>query len=166
MSSFPANPHRFDPYKAFKFRVILEGRLVPGVSRVSTLRRQTTPVLHRDGGFSSHFHAGPGITRFDPITLERGVAHDTIFEDWANQAFSPLGDAGISLRDFRKDLRIDLLNEQGTIALSYMVFRAWVSAYQALPDLDANANQVAIESIELQHEGWERDTAVGEPLET
>jgi phage tail-like protein len=166
MTPFAVNPHRSDPYKTFKFRVILEGRAVPGIIRVSALSRRTEPVLYRDGGFPSHFLAGPGITRFEPLVLERGLTHDTTFEDWANQAYSPLGAAGMSLKNFRKDLRIDLLSEQDSVALSYMVYRAWVSAYQALPELDANANELAIEMVELQHEGFERDTSVGEPEET
>ena len=166
MTAFPVNPHRLDPYKSFKFRVILDGKVVAGVSKVSALKRTTETVLWRDGAFASHFLTAPGPTGFEPIVLERGITHDPTFEDWAELAYSRAGDAAMSLRNFRKDMRIDLLNEQGNVALSYMVYRCWVSEYQALPDLDANGTAVAIERIVLQHEGFERDRAVSEPEET
>jgi len=166
MTSFPVNTHRLDPYRADKFQVILDGRTVPGVSKVSPLRRTTDVVLWREGGFASHFVTAPGLTSFDPIILERGITHDPTFEQWAALSYSPLGDAAMSLKDFRKDVRINLLNRQGTVVLSYMVYRAWVAEYQALLELDANASEVAVEKIVLQHEGFERDTRVAEPAET
>jgi len=166
MPPFSVNVHRFDPYKNFKFRVILDGKAVPGVSKVSGLRRTTEVVLHRDGGLPSHFQKAPGLTRFEPITLERGITHDTTFEDWADLAFNQQGDAAMSLKNFRKDMLIDLLNQQGSVVLAFMVYRCWVAEYQALPELDANGNAVAIETITLEHEGFERDRGVAEPVET
>ena len=166
MPSFNVNVHRRDPYKNFKFRVVLDGRIIPNVSRISPLQRSTAATHWRDGSVPSAIARSPGSTRFEPITMERGLTHDTTFEDWASECFSIEGDAAMSLRDFRKDLRIDLLNEQGSIVLSYMVFRCWVSEYQALPELDANSTAVALESITLQYEGFERDRAVKEPEET
>lgn len=165
MASFVVNPHRLNPYKNCKFQVILDGKIVPGVSRVSPLWRRTETVLWRDGSFPNHFVTAPGLTNFDPIILERGIAHDTTFEDWAALAYNPAGDAAMSLRNFRKDMRINLLNQQGTVVLSYMVYRCWVAEYQALPELDANGNEVAIERVVLQHEGFERDAEVTEPEE-
>lgn len=166
MAQFVVNPHRLDPYAEFKFQVVLDGKVVPGVSKVSALWRRTETVLWRDGGSPGNFITAPGETRFDPITLERGITHDPTFEDWAELAFNPQGDAAMSLREFRKDMRINLLNRQGTVALSYMVFRCWVSEYQALPDLDAASGAVAIERVVLQHEGFERDREIKEPEET
>jgi phage tail-like protein len=166
MAEFVVNPHRLDPYKVFKFQVILDGRIVPGVSRISALRRHTEPLNHRGGFFPSHFLKTPGSTKFDPIILERGVTHDTTFENWAELAYAPAGDAAMSLRNFRKDMRINLLNMQGSVVLSYMVYRCWVSEYQPLSELDANANAVAIETVVLEHEGFERDREVKEPEET
>ena len=166
MSTFPVNPHRLDPYKVFKFQVIVDNHVIPGVSRVSALRRHTEVIRFREGAFTSHFLTAPGVTRFDPIVLERGITHDTTFESWAELAYSPAGDAAMSLKEFRKDMRINLLNQQGSVVLSYMVYRCWVSEYVALPELDAQANAVAIESIVLEHEGFERDRAVTEPVET
>jgi phage tail-like protein len=165
MAEFVVNPHRLDPYKVFKFQVILDGNIVPGVSRVSALRRHTEPVQYRSGAFANFFLRAPGTTKFDPIVLERGVTHDTVFEDWAELAYSPAGDAAMSLRNFRKDMRINLLNQQGTVVLSYMVYRCWVSEYQPLPELNADANAVAMETIVLEHEGFERDRGVSEPEE-
>jgi len=166
MSMFPVNTHRFDPYQGFKFRVKWDNNVVAAVSGVSALTRMTEPVVHRDGSSASNFRISPGSTTFMPIVLERGVTHDTAFEDWANLTFSMKGDAAMSLKNYRKDIIIELLNHQGVVVMAYKVYRCWVSEYQALPELDANGTGVAIEKIVLQHEGWERDTSVQEPVET
>jgi phage tail-like protein len=169
MAQFSVNvdPQRFDPYKNFKFRVKWDGRYVAGVSRVGALRRTTNVVPHREGGDPSSDRKSPGRTQYEAITLERGVTHDTEFEKWANKVWnygSGLG-AEVSLKDFRKDIIIDFFNEAGQLAISYKVYRCWVSEYQALPGLDANANAVAIQTLKLENEGWERDYAVTEPAE-
>jgi phage tail-like protein len=167
MAQFSVNPQRFDPYKNFKFRVKWEGRYVLGVSKVGALKRSSELVEHREGGDPSTTRKSPGRTKYEAITLERGVTHDVEFERWANKVWnfgSGLG-TEVSLRDFRKDLIIELYNESGQLVLAYKVFRCWVSEYQALPDLDANANAIAIQSIKLENEGWERDYEVTEPSE-
>ena len=167
MAEFSVNATRFDPYKNFKFRVKWDGRYVAGISKVSALKRITEVVKHREGGDPSTSRKSPGRTEFEPITLERGVTHDTDFENWASKVWhvgAGLG-AEVSLKDFRKDIIIDFFNEAGQLAISYKVYRCWVSEYQALPDLDANANAVAIQHIKLENEGWERDTSVTEPTE-
>jgi phage tail-like protein len=164
---FSVNTNRFDPYKNFKFRVRWDGRYVAGVSKVSALKRSTELVEHREGGNPSTSNKSPGRTKYEAITLERGVTHDTEFEKWANKVWnfgSGLG-SETSLKDFRKDITIDVYNEAGQLVLAYNVFRCWVSEYQALPDLDANANAVAIQTIKLENEGWERDYDVVEPVE-
>jgi phage tail-like protein len=163
---FPVNVGRFDPYKNMKFRIKWDGKYVAGVSKISALKRSTEPVSFREGGDPSHSRVSPTVTKFEPITLERGVTHDLEFEKWANLVYSTDGDAAISLANFRKDLIIDFLDEQGTVAISYFVYRCWVSEYQALPELDSNAHVVAIQHLVLQNEGWERDTSVSEPTET
>ena len=167
MAQFSVNPQRFDPYKNFKFRIRWDGRFVAGVSKVSSLRRTTEVVRHREGGDPSSSRKSPGRTEYEAITLERGVTHDVEFERWANKVWnfgSGLG-AEVSLADFRKDVIIEIYNEAGQLALAYRVFRCWVSEYQAVPDLDANANAVAIQTLKLEHEGWERDYEVPEPAE-
>lgn len=166
MAKFSVNTHRFDPYKNFKFRIKWDGRYVAGVSKVSALKRTTELVNHREGGDPSTDRISPGRTKFEPITLERGVTHDPEFETWANLVYNTDGDAAMSLKNFRKDIILELLNLQGNVVKSYKLFRCWVSEYQALPELDANANAVAIEMMVLQNEGWERDLAVTEPTET
>ncbi len=168
MAQFSVNAQRFDPYKNFKFRVKWDGRYVAGISKVGALTRSTEMVEHREGGDPSTSRKSPGRTKFEAITLERGVTHDTEFEKWANKVWnfgSGLG-AEVSLKDFRKDIIIEVYNEAGQLALAYKVFRCWVSEYQALPDLDANANAVAIQTIKLENEGWERDYDVTAPTET
>ena len=158
----------FDPYKNFKFRVKWDGRFVAGVSRVSALKRTTEVIEHREGGDPSAWRKSPGHTRFKPILLERGITHDVEFERWANKVWNLELGAGaeVSLQDFRKDIVLELYNEAGQLAIAYHVFRCWVSEYQALPDLDANASVVAIETIKLENEGWKRDDAVREPSES
>jgi phage tail-like protein len=167
VAEFTVNPQRFDPYKNFKFRVKWDGRYVAGVSKVGALRRSTDLVEHREGGDPSTNRKSPGRTKYEAITLERGVTHDTEFERWANKVWNFGGGPGAetSLKDFRKDIIIDLFNEAGQKVISYRVFRCWVSEYQALPDLDANANAIAIQHIKLENEGWERDLDVVEPAE-
>jgi phage tail-like protein len=167
MATFTVNPQRFDPYKNFKFRVKWDGRYVAGISKVGSLKRTTEVVEHREGGDPSTSHKSPGRTKYEAITLERGVTHDVEFEKWANKVWhhgAGLG-AEVSLKDFRKDLILEVYNEAGQLAIAYKVYRCWVSEYQATADLDANANAVLISHIKLENEGWERDEDVTEPAE-
>lgn len=167
MATFAVNTHRFDPYKNFKFRVKWDGRYVAGLSKMSALKRTTDVVQHREGGDPSSSRKSPGRTEYEAITLERGVTHDTEFEAWANKVWNFGGKDGaeVSLKDFRRDLIIEVYNEAGQKVLAYNVRRCWVSEYQALPELDANANAIAIQSIKLENEGWARDTEIPEPAE-
>ena len=167
MAEFSVNPTRFDPYKNFKFRVKWDGPYVAGVSKISGLRRTTEVIQHREGGDPSSSRKSPGLTEFAPITLERGVTHDPEFEKWANKVWT-LGagrGAEVSLKDFRKDIVLEVYNEAGQLVLAYKIYRCWISEYEILPDLDANANAIAIERIKLENEGWERDQSVKEPVE-
>ena len=167
MAQFSVNAHRFDPYKNFKFRIKWDGRYVAGVSKVGALKRSTEVVEHREGGDPSTSRKSPGRTKYEAVTLERGVTHDFEFELWANKVWhigAGLG-AEVSLKDFRKDLILEVYNETGQLALAYKIFRCWVSEYQSIADLDSNANAVLIQTIRLENEGWERDTDVTEPTE-
>jgi phage tail-like protein len=167
MAQFSVNAQRFDPYKNFKFRVRWDGRFVAGVSKVSALKRTTEVVRHREGGDPSSSRKSPGRSEFEPITLERGVTHDKEFEQWANKVWnfgSGLG-AEVSLKDFRKDIIIEVYNEAGQLAIAYKVYRCWASEFQPQADLDANANAVLIQTLKLENEGWERDYEVPEPTE-
>src|SRR5712691_602684 len=165
MAQFTVNAQRFDPYKNFKFRVKWDGRYVAGVSKVGMLKRTTDVVEHREGGDPSTGRKSPGRNKFEAITLERGVTHDKDFEQWANKVWNfgaGLG-AEVSLKDFRKDVILEVYNEAGQLALAYKIYRCWVSEYQPLSDLDANANAVAIQHIKLENEGWKQDLEVNEP---
>jgi phage tail-like protein len=166
MAQFPGNSYRLDPYPNMKFLLVMKGRVVAGVSKISALKRSTEVITHREGGDPSTSHHSPSLWKFEPITLERGVTHDPDFEEWANLVYNTQGDMAISLKNFRRDLIIRLLNEQGMVAKAYKVYRCWVSEYQALPELDANGHAVAIEHMVLQNEGWERDVDVSEPTQT
>ena len=167
MTEFTVNPTRHDAYKAFKFRVKWDGRYVAGISKVSALKRTTEVVEHREGGDPSTSRKSPGRSKYEAVTLERGVTHDVEFERWANKVWNFGAGLGseVSLKDFRKDIILEVYNEAGQLALAYRLYRCWVSEYQALPDLDANANAIAIQHIKLENEGIERDYQVPEPAE-
>jgi phage tail-like protein len=167
MAQFSVNPTRFDPYKNFKFRVKWDGRYVAGVSKVGALKRTTEVVEHREGGDPSTSRKSPGRNSFDAISIERGVTHDPEFLRWANKVWNfgaGLG-AEVSLKDFRKDIILEVYNEAGQLAIAYKIYRCWPSECQAQADLDGNAQAVLIESITLQNEGFERDPEVTEPTE-
>lgn len=170
MTQFVVNPTRIDPYKNFKFRLVWddEGTLGPiaGVSKVSGLKRTTEVVSHRDGGDLSTKRHSPGVSSFEAITIERGITYDAAFENWAAKVYSTDGDGAVSLKKFRKDIIIELYNLQGVKVRAWNVFRCWVSEYIAVPELDANANAIAFETIVLQNEGFARDPAVVEVAET
>ena len=166
MAKFTVNPQRYDPYRNFKFRIKVDNNYVAGLSKCSALKKSTEMVEWREGGDPSTTHKLPGKTKYDAITLTAGVSHDTTFEDWANLVNNFQGDASMSLKNFRKNITIDVFNEADQKVLSYHVYRCWVSEFETLPELDANANAVMIQTIKLENEGWERDRAVAEPTET
>jgi phage tail-like protein len=165
MAQFSVNTSRIDPYKNFKFRVLWDGEIVAGVSKVSALKRTTDVVSHREGGDISTPRLSPASSKFDPITLERGITFAPEFEAWAGMVYSAEGDGGVSLRNFRKNIRIEMLNLQGTIVRAYNIMRCWPSEFTALPELDANGNGLAFEMMVLQNEGFERDASVVEVAE-
>jgi phage tail-like protein len=167
MAQFTVNAQRFDPYLNFKFRVKWDGVYVLGVTKVSGLKRTTEVIPHREGGDPSTVRKSPGKTTYDGVTLEQGVTYSPEFEQWAGKVWNFKAGLGaeVSLKDFRKDIIVELYNEAGQLALAYRLYRCWVSEYQPLPDLDANGNGVAIRHIKLELEGWERDTGVTEPTE-
>ncbi len=164
---FPANAHRHDPYRTFKFQVLIDGQPVAGLKKMGSLKRKTESIKWRTAGDPSHERILPGGTTYEPVTLEQGLTHDPVFENWANRVNNLEGDAAMSLKEFRKDIVINVLNLQGKVAISYKLTRAWVSDFQALPDFDSTAtNAVGIQTITLQHEGWQRDGGTPEPVET
>jgi phage tail-like protein len=167
MAQFSVNTQRFDPYKNFKFRVRWDGKYVAGVNKVGALKRTTEVVEFREGGDPSTSRKSPGKTKYEAIQIEQGITHDKEFQLWASKVWNygaGLG-AEVSLKDFRKDIRIELYNEAGQLALAFNVYRCWVSEFQGLPDLDASANAIAIRHIKLENEGWVQDTEVPEPTE-
>lgn len=166
MAKFTVNAQRFDPYRNFKFKIKIDNVYVAGLSKCGALKKTTEMAEWREGGDPSTGRKLPGKTKYDGITLTAGVTHDDTFEKWANLVNNFQSDASMSLKNFRKDVVIDVFNEAGQKALSYKVYRCWVSEYQALPELDASANAVMIQTIKLENEGWERDTSVTEPKET
>ena len=167
MTKFAVNAHRHDPYKNHRFRVVWDGELVPCLVRMGALRRSTEVVEYREGGDPPRLGLAPGVSRYEPIVLERGLTHDTAFEEWADQVFElqAAGQEDMALASFRKDVRIEFMNEAGQVALAYQVLRAWPSEYQVFQGLDALESEVAIERLVLQNEGWIRDSSVTEPSE-
>ena len=167
MAQFTVNTTRLDPYKNFKFRLSWDGNYVAGISKVSNLRRSTEVVEYREGGDPSTSRKSPGRNKYEPITLEAGLTQSLAFHDWAGLVWNYGAGLGseISLANFRKNIYLELYNEAGQKVIAYKIYRCWVSEYQALPDLDSNANAIAIEHLKLENEGWERDTSVTEPTE-
>ena len=164
---FPANTHRHDPYRTFKFQVLIDGKPVAGLQKMSALKKTAEAVDWRTSGDPTHVRKLPGGAKYEPITLEQGLTHDPVFEDWANHVNNIDSDSEMSLKNFRKDIVINVMNLQGKVAISYQIKRAWVSEYQALPDFDAGTtNAVGIQTIKLEHEGWDRDEKVSEPTES
>ncbi len=166
MPRFSVNSYRFDPYRNFKFKIKWDGQYVAGLNKCTALRKSTEVEEWREGGDPSTSRKLPGKTKYEAVTLSAGVTHDDTFEKWANLINNFQGDAAMSLKNFRKDVTLDVFNEAGQKVISYNIFRCWVSEYQALPDLDASANAVMIQTIKLENEGWERDKSVTEPVET
>ncbi|MGB9168532.1 MAG: phage tail protein [Nitrososphaeraceae archaeon] len=166
-SQYTVNQTRFDPYKNFKFKVKWDGKYIAGINKISGLKRTAEVIGHREGGDASTSRKSPGVTRYESITLERRVTHDLDFENWASKVwhFDPTSGIEKSLKDFTKDVILELYNEAGELIMAYKIYRCWISEYQALPELDANSNAIAIESIKLQNEGWERDTSIAESIE-
>jgi phage tail-like protein len=164
MAKFTVNSNRFDPYRNFKFKVKIDGQVVAGLSKCSPMKKTVEVAEWYESGDVGPAHKLPGKTKFDPITLSAGVTHDTTFEDWAN-LINVYGSDGMSLKNYRKDIAIEVFNLQGSKILAYNVYKCWVSEYQALPELDASANAIMIQTIKLENEGWERDTEVKEPVE-
>ena len=164
---FPVNAHRFDPYRTFMFQVVIDGQPVAGLKKMSVLKKSTEAVKWRSAGDPAHERIMPGGTTYEAVTLEQGLTHDPVFENWASLVNNIQGNAAMSLVNYRKDIVLNVLNLQGVVAISYKLFRAWVSEFQALPEFDAGTmNAVGIQTITLQHEGWERDLAVTEPTES
>jgi phage tail-like protein len=156
-TGFPKNAHRVDPYKNYKFRVLWDNKAVLGVSKVGALRRTTTVVSHRSGGENSTDHKSPGRTQYEALTMERGITHDVEFELWANKVHPYGGDSGMDLVLYKKELTLEVLNEKGQVATRYFLHGCWVSEFTSVPELDSNANAIAIESIKIELDGWERD---------
>jgi phage tail-like protein len=163
---FVKNAKRVDPYKNFKFRILWDDKPVMGVSKVGALKRSTEVVKHRDGGDNSTDHKSPGRTSYDAITVERGITHDPEFEAWANKVHPYSGDTAMDLAAYKKNLTLEMMNEKGHVVYRYFLYDCWVSEYTAIPELNANANAVAIESLKIELEGWDRDKDTKEPNES
>ena len=155
----PREGFRFDPYRTFRFQILIEGRPVAGLRKMTALKKTTEVVVWRTAGDPTHERKLPGGTKFEPITLEQGLTMDPVFENWANLV-NKLNDP-MSLAGFRKDIVINVMNMENKPAISYKLYDAWVAEYQALPEFDAgNTNTIGIQTIKLEHEGWERDRDV------
>jgi phage tail-like protein len=158
--SVQANAKVILPYRNFKFRVYFEGKSEPValVSKMTALKRTTEVVEWRQGGESNTVRKLAGKSKYEPITLEQGLSLDTDFEDWADRV-NKWGGTDLSQKDneFRKELRVEVLDLDGEVVLKYKMHKCWVSEYTAIPDFDANANAVAIKTLKIENEGWEKD---------
>jgi phage tail-like protein len=157
------NSKRIDPYKTFKFRVKFGTKTVLGISKVSALKRTTEVVKHRDGGQNSFDHKSPGRTTYDAVTMERGLTHDRDFEDWANMVHKYPEDSTMDLANYKRDVTVEMQDEKGHTVYRYFLHNCWVSEFTSSPELNSNANALAIESLKIEIEGWDRDADLKEP---
>ena len=166
MPMFNVNAHRIDPYKNFRFRVTWDSRTVAALSKMSAIKKATEAIEWRAAADAGIVRKMPGRTKFEAVTFEQGLTHDRQFLEWANQVNNPQGEAADSLVNYRKTVRVEVLNMQGTPVMAFNLLRAWVSEFQALPEMDANANAVAIQTLKVEYENFILDEAVTEPAET
>lgn len=162
MARLTPNTNRYDPYRNFRFKVVIDGMPVAGLSKMGALKRSTEVVEWREAGENITSRKLPGKTKFESVTLEAGLTYDTTFEDWANLVNDFESHSTTSIKNFRKDLTVEVYNEAGKKVLAWQLFSCWVSDYQALPELDAGANAVAIQTIKLEYEWFKRDPIVKE----
>lgn len=134
---------------------------------MSGLHRHTEPVVERSGEDPNRTSSSPGLMTFDPITLERGRTHDPAFEEWVDavHAFQWRTTNETDLLEYRKDGRVELCNLAGQVVMAFLVRGCWPGSYTGLGELDAMASETAVESLTLQHDGWERDCEIPEPTE-
>jgi phage tail-like protein len=154
---FTATVLKYDPYRKFKFLVKWDNAYVAGVSKLTGLSRAIEPVDWRTGGDTHVVAKLPGLTKYEPLNLERGMSHDTAFMDWMQKVNNYQDTAGLekeeSVHDFRKNIQIEIFNLVNEKVLAITVYRCWPSKV-VLGEWDAKANELAIETLELQHEGW------------
>jgi phage tail-like protein len=165
-NGFQKNATRLTPYGNWKFQLKWDGHTVLGVSKAGPLKRTTNVITHRSGGANGSDNKAPGRTSYDGIMLERGITWDLDFEAWANKVHPYVGDTSMDLVNFRKELVLEVLDEKGLVARRFFLHGCWVSEYTASPQLDSSANAIAIESIKIEMEGWERDPASTEQDES
>jgi phage tail-like protein len=165
MPSVSSTSQSPDPYLNFKFRIKWQGKYVAGLSKCSPLKRSTEATPFREGGDPSTNRVLPGQTKFEPITLERGMTQDLEFETWVSQVWNYRAGQGMesSLANFRRNITLEFYNAAGQLVYAYNIYNAWPSEYTAVPELDSSANAVAIQTLVLQNEGWERDASVKVP---
>lgn len=156
-----------NPYLSYNFRVKWDNQYVAAVSRVSGLTRRTQVVSFHAGGQARTAYKIPGQTDYEPVVLERGITTDTVFEQWASKVWSYPDSAQLgnemSLKDFRKNMQIELYNQAGAVVLRYNLYNCWPSEYTALPELNGGGNAVALATLTIEHEGWDRDTSLTPP---
>ncbi|HWU96078.1 MAG TPA: phage tail protein [Sphingomonas sp.] len=165
MPSVSSTSQSPDPYLNFKFRIKWQGKYVAGLSKCSALKRSTEATPFREGGDPSTNRILPGQTKFEPITLERGMTQDLEFETWASQVWNYRAGQGMesSLANFRRNITLEFYNAAGQLVYAYNIYNCWPSEYTAMPELDSSSNSVAIQTLVLQNEGWERDASVKVP---
>jgi phage tail-like protein len=142
-----------DPYASFRFRIMWQGRYVAGAAKLGGLKR-TSEIVKDNQSLTASQQKAAQRSKYEAITLERGVTHDREFENWASEVAEREDAAGS--KSSRRAILIGECDEPGHFVQSYRLVRAWVSD-EASPDLDASANAVTIETIKLENEGWRRD---------
>jgi phage tail-like protein len=142
-----ATGQRVDPYGNFNFLVEIDSITRAAFQEASGLDSTIDVIEHREGGENLTPRKLPGLTKFSNITLKRGLTDDRELYDWHRSAV--LGNIE------RKNGSLVLIDAQGNEKVRWNFVNAWPTKWDG-PDFNAEGNDVAIETLELAHEGIER----------
>jgi phage tail-like protein len=138
---------RKDPYRKFRYRVELEGITQAGFSEVSGFDASVDIVEYREGNQVITPRKLPGLAKYGNITLKWGVTDSMDMYNWLQDC--------VQGKVTRKTVTIIAINEAGADVATWKVIEAWPTKYTA-PDFNATASEVAVESLEIAHEGMTR----------
>lgn len=147
-----------DPFRNFMFIIKFDGVEVAACRKMSGLEASVNVVEFRAGNAKyMHMERSPGRIEYQTVTFESGKTHDEHFEKWANELITT---EKRTLRspppNFRRNITVEVRDIDGQPALSYILYNAWVTSWTALSELAGEGNDTIIETIEVTHEGFDR----------
>lgn len=138
---------RNDPYRNFRFRIEVEGIQQAGFSEVSGFDASLDVVEYREGNQVITPRKLPGLAKYGNITLKWGVTDSMDLYNWISDC--------IQGKVSRKTITIIAINEAGQDVATWQVIESWPTKYTA-PNFNATASEVAIDTLEMAHEGMTR----------